>query len=757
MTNVKLLALVYALVAIAITSAKAQTATEVVLHNFAREEGANVYAGVIRDSAGNLYGTAYNGGPAYAGAVYKLDPAGNYTVLYSFTGGADGKWPSAGVIRDPAGNLYGTTQQGGAASAGVVYKIDTAGRETVLYNFTDNADGGHPYAGVIRDAAGNLYGTTESGGTQNYAGVVYKLDPAGHETVLHTFMGDDYGGNPYAGVVRDSAGNLYGTTLQGGTVGMGVVYKLDTTGHETVLHTFTGQAGGGSPSGVILDPAGNLYGTATLGGAYRQGLVFKLDTAGSYSVLYSFTGTAEYGSGPSGVILDPAGNLYGTTKSDGPANGGAVYKLDTAGNYTVLYGFPELADGRGPEAGVILDPAGNFYGTAVYGGPTKGGVVYKLDAAGQETLLHSFPTWALGIDPGTGVIRDSDGTLYGTTAFGGTGGYLPNDILPAHGTVYKLEAAGHYLVLHTFSGTDGSDPWASPVRDTAGNLYGVTAYGGNTTCTTYPAGCGVVYKVDAAGNFSVLYNFPGGADGALPTGLTLDPAGNFYGTAKLGGVAGGCDGTDFNGCGLVYKLDAAGHETVLHTFTGGADGALPDSGVIRDAAGNLYGTASSGGAGNAGVVYQIDTAGSYSVLYSFTGGAGGGGPIAGVIRDQSGNLYGTASGGTGGHGVVYKLDAAGNYTVLYSFTSGNGTGVANGLTLDPAGNLYGTTSSGGTTDWGVVYELDTAGNFTVLHSFTGGTDGGQPFAGVIRDSSGSLYGTTYYGGERGTGVVFKLM
>jgi uncharacterized repeat protein (TIGR03803 family) len=214
---------------------------------------------------------------AGAGVVYKLDTTGHETVLYTFKGGADGGYPYAGVIRDSAGNLYGTTYGGGTASWGVVYKLDTTGQETVLYSFTGGADGGEPMAGVIGDSAGNLYGTTNYGGGTATAGVVYKLDTTGHETALYTFSGGADGGWPWAGVIRDSGGNIYGTTFLGGTANEGVVYKLDITGQETVLHSFTGGADGGSPrAGVIRDPAGNLYGTASNGGKRSTGVVFKL-------------------------------------------------------------------------------------------------------------------------------------------------------------------------------------------------------------------------------------------------------------------------------------------------------------------------------------------------------------------------------------------------------------------------------------------------------------------------------------------------
>jgi uncharacterized repeat protein (TIGR03803 family) len=198
-------------------------------------------------------------------------------VLYNFTGGADGGYPFTGVIRDSAGNLYGTAELGGTSGAGVVYKVDTAGQETVLYSFTGGTDGGYPeYAGVIRDAAGNLYGTTNSGGTSG-SGVVYKVDTKGQQTVLHSFTGSADGSQPEAGVVRDSVGNLYGTTTSGGASGAGVVYKVDTAGQETVLYSFTGGTDGARPwTGLIRDSSGDLYGTTSSGGTKNSGVVFEV-------------------------------------------------------------------------------------------------------------------------------------------------------------------------------------------------------------------------------------------------------------------------------------------------------------------------------------------------------------------------------------------------------------------------------------------------------------------------------------------------
>jgi len=276
--------------------------------------------------------------------VFKLDTTGTETVLHSFTGGADGSLPLAGLIRDSAGNLYGTTEYGGIITGncpggcGVVFKLDITGTYTVLYSFTGGADGADPVAGVIRDSAGNLYGTTPFGGGSCVVscGVVFKLDTTGTETVLYSFKGYPTDGiEPSAGVVRDSAGNLYGTTYNGGSglggscfSGCGVVYKLDTTGMETVLYNFTGGADGANPyGGLIRDPAGNLYGITFRGGnTLSQGVLFKLDSTGTETVLHTFTGGS--GTYPVGVLIrDAAGNLFGTTSVLGASGYGVVFKL----------------------------------------------------------------------------------------------------------------------------------------------------------------------------------------------------------------------------------------------------------------------------------------------------------------------------------------------------------------------------------------------------------------------------------------------
>jgi uncharacterized repeat protein (TIGR03803 family) len=394
-----------------------------------------------------------------ATTTYSVE-AQTYTekVLYLFTGNPDGEQPQASLIQDTNGNLYGTTLRGGdpncpsmyANACGIVFKVSANGVETILYSFPGTPDGASPQSVLVRDAKGNLYGTTIGGGEDSPCGdgpgcgTVFKLDPTGKETVLHSFpsfVGD--GLWPYAGLRRDKKGNLYGTTYGGGvaacTFGCGTVFKIDRNGVYTILYSFTGTGGDGEwpSSRLIGDGAGNFYGTTVVGGLYGNGTVFKLDTAtNEETVLYSFTGV--------------------------------------------------FGDGKDPLAGLVRDANGNLYGTTYEGGVYNHGMVFKLDATGKETVLHSFNGKG-GTTPFYGdLVLDKAGNLYGTTQNGGA--------LNA-GTVFKVSSTtGKETVLHSFKGSDGAYPWAGLVEDGKGNFYGTTTEGGDLNCNP-PSGCGTVFKL----------------------------------------------------------------------------------------------------------------------------------------------------------------------------------------------------------------------------------------------------------------------
>ena len=356
-----------------------QAQTFTVLYAFGNgTDGGTPYAGLVRDPAGNLYGTTFSGGTASAGTVFTLDPSGKETVLYNFQGGADGAFPVAGLIRGAEGDLYGATVEGGVANHGTIFKLDTTGKEIVLHHFR-SADGSYPDAGLSRDAAGNLYGATLEGGASNL-GTVFMLGTNREETVLHSFSGAD-GRFPYAygGLIRDAAGNFYGTSLAGGASDRGVVFKLGATGTETILHTFTGGADGGYPyAGLVMDEKGNLYGTTYMGGASGQGTIFRVTQGGKETVLYSFTGEADGGNPSARLLRDRKGNLFGTTYYGGASNAGVVFKLDKNHNETVLHSFDYSKDGGYPTARLIRDSGGNLYGTASAGGASNRGTVFKL-------------------------------------------------------------------------------------------------------------------------------------------------------------------------------------------------------------------------------------------------------------------------------------------------------------------------------------------------------------------------------------------
>ena len=370
-------------------------------------------------------------------------------------------------------------------------------------------------------------------------------------TVLHNFAGSGGadGAGSYAGLIKDSQGNLYGTTQNGGSNGSGVVFKIDSKGNESVLYNFSGSDGADPAAGLILDSANNLYGTTSFGGLSGAGTVFKLTPGGLESVLLSMSGNV--GTYPfAGLTKDSQGDLYGTTSSDGTnsCSCGTVFKLDSSGNAAAFHNFSGT-DGEFPLAGLVMDSQRNFYGTTPNGGTSGAGTIFKLDPSGNATVLHSFVPSTDGGFPESGLIMDSAGNLYGTTAYRGGSANA--------GTVFKLDSSGNFTVLHVFSGNDGLNPLAGLVRDPSGNLYGTTAYGGSN-------GAGTVFKIDPSGTESVIHNFNPSTDGGYPyAGLMMDASGNLYGTTAGGGP--NFDGTVFE---ITFAESFASFRVRLDTTSG---------------------------------------------------------------------------------------------------------------------------------------------------------------------------------------------
>jgi len=388
-----------------------------------------------------------------------------FTILHRFTDKGDGETPWAGVIQDrSSGNLYGTTRKGGSFDMGTVFELTAGGKESGRQSFWGGT-GMLPESVLIKDEAGNLYGTTydggarESGACLHGCGTVFKLDSTGKETVIYAFTGGTDGGNPAVGLIRDQDGNLYGTTTAGGDLacsdglisGCGVVFKLGTDGKEAVLHAFTGQGGDGQlPSGgLVQDAARNLYGVTEFGG----------DSGFPACPFYSLCGTA--------------------------------FKIDPAGKETVLYSFTGGMDGLFPNGTLVLDEEGNLYGETELGGDRSAcyggygcGVVFKIDKAGKETVLYTFESGE-GVHPIGGLTRDKAGNLYGATQGGPDG-------QPQYGSIFILDGNGRAKTLHAFGGQDGATPTGGLAIDDSGNLYGTTQIGGDASCAY---GCGEVFKL----------------------------------------------------------------------------------------------------------------------------------------------------------------------------------------------------------------------------------------------------------------------
>ena len=915
-----------------LSPASGGTWTYKILYNFGTQSGDGIQplAALVMDASGNLFGTCSSGGANNnSGTVWELSPAsgGTWTekTIYNFGASVtDGVQPAYGaLIFDAKGNLYGTTHKGGANSVGMVFELTPGSggtwTEKVLYNFGVNStDAASPTAGVVFDAAGNLYGTTKAGGTYAY-GTVYELTPATgtwKETILHSFdLNNIDGAQPTAGVIFDSQGNLYGTTYEGGGYangnGFGTVYELTpgATGQwtEQVLWSFTGSTDNGDGqnplAGVIFDPAGNLYGTTTYGGIPQEGTVFALTRVNGVwkeKVLYSFSAALSDGHVPYGELLfDAAGNLYGTTTAGGSnsfGQYGTVFKLPdvvtaaptfsppggayasgqkvtisdatagaliyytlnegatatlysgpiTVSSSTTIAAFatssaqpqsqtavanyqigttaatPEFNPPGGtyvlPEAVTLTDaaPGATIYYTTNGTTPTTSSTKYTspITVAATETIkaiavakgytnsavgsstytitpvvppvekvLYSFGgTTSDGGVSYASLTFDSAGNLYGTTEYGGTHSITYGQKVETAGTVFELVkgtgGAWTEKVLYNFgaTSTDGALPIAGVVFDSKGNLYGTT-YGGGT------CGLGTVFELSpgtgGAWTEKILHSFGCTlTDGEVPeSNLIFDSAGNLYGTTEAGGAYDTVYGGASNGYGTVFEMSpgtgGTWTEKVLYSFSylNQTDGYYPTSGVVFDSHGNLFGSCSDGGTGQdlegGGAVYELSPAGgggwTQKVIFSFGGGASYGYRlIGGVVLDAAGNIYGTAfAGGNafGLDGTLWELSPVGGgwqQTVLHSFGAYETDGINPTATLvmDSKGHLYGTTNAGGAYKSGVVFEMSpqTGGGWTetVLHSFDlNGTDAADPWAGLILDASGNLYGATTYGGKNG--------
>ncbi len=735
---------------------------------------------------GSLYGTSSQGGYYDQGTIFRISREGVVTVPVHFTGSfgaAKGTGPRGALVSDGNGFLWGTTAGGGVNSSGTVFKYNVAARQiTTVAEFTGNSPvkGALPVCGLTNDGNGNFWGTTVNGGAGGN-GTVFRVNIAtGAFTNVAEFSypgtsGTIRGRTPYAGLVNDGKGFLWGALYGGGTADKGTLFKIEAaTGAFTTVIDFTGTSGaakGSQPQSCpVSDGSDYLWGTTYTGGASDRGTVYKIhrDT-GILTTIREF-GDAANGQHPYST-LTPAGNDYfwGTASVGGSTGGGLVYKLEkTTGALTKMAEF-NAATGFTPAAAPVSDGRGSYWGTTSLGGPSSLGSVYKVQAvtgALTPVVFQDVLPPATGKEGYGTLTEDGQGILWGTTSRGGVGNY---------GTIFRFDpVTGSLATVIEFTGTTGNvkgaQPFAGMVKDGAGMLWGTTQNGGS-------GGRGTVFRFNpATTELITVVTFTGTsgtAKGANPLGGLLDEGdGGLLGTTQNGGAA---------NLGTVFKLDTAtGTVTTVTEFTGttgAAKGSFPYCGLASDGLGHYWGTTYGGGATGVGTVFKLDADTlAMSPVVEFTGNTGackGGIPASPPMPDGKGNVWGTTyGGGPTGAGTLYRIKVEnGTFTSLLDFggtLTPKGANPRSPLLNDGNGSLWGTCSSGGGTGGlGTVFRVDIAtGSFASVFEFTGisGAVPGQTpgYGALTLAKDGNLYGNTVSGGVTsggeiaGYGQIFRI-
>ncbi|PYM12949.1 MAG: hypothetical protein DME18_10145, partial [Verrucomicrobia bacterium] len=614
----------------------------------------------------------------------------------------------------------------------------------------DSASGG-----VIEGSDHKLYGTTVEGGANGSFGVVYSLqrDGSGY-TVLHDFLGaPSDGAQSVAALAEGPDGILYGTTSSGGATNSGTVFKLSRDGSGyTVLHDFGTAVNDGLnlQAGILIGGDGLLYGATRMGGLFGSGTLFKLNSDGSgYNVFYHFSGATD-GAQPRGALLEISNRLYGTASAAGDSARGNIFGVNKDGSgFLVLHTFTgSPADGFDAWDGLLRGTDGALYGTTRQGGSAGQGIVFKVNPDGSSyEVLHHFGGPDDGQEPWAGLAEGADAKLYGTARNGG---------LHLNGSVFRLNKDGSgYEVLHHFdSGIgEGYRPEGTLIRANDGAFYGTTRKGGQ-------GNIGSVYKLEPDGSaFATLRSFSVcGGDGSETSSRLLAATDRYlYGTTLKGGAY------EF---GAIFKVRNDGSDyRLLHSFGFDTrDGINPYEGLSEDSDGVLYGATRYGGGVDAGTIFKLNKDGSgYNVIHRSTGATGTGSlPTAGVIVGSDGKLYGrTLKGGITDGATIFRLNRDGSdFTILYDspVSGGNQFYAYSGLIEGSDSRLYGNSSGDGDHAAGTVFRLDKDGSgYRVLHHFdTSGGDGNYPEGGVIEAGDGKLYGTTSYGGSFDSGVLFRI-
>jgi uncharacterized repeat protein (TIGR03803 family) len=679
-----------------------------------------------------LMGMTSNGGTEGKGTAFTIKTNGTlYSVVTPFVDW--GKNPNGALIKGPDANYYGMTYTGGTYGSGTIFKISPAGLITILRHLNYATDGANPFGSLTLGKDGNLYGMTNSGGTLSY-GTIFKITVTGVFTVLRNFSFATDGANPQGQMVQAADGNFYGITRRGGSsAGFGTIFKMTPAGVYTVIKALTNSAVEGAYcyGSLMLASDGIMYGMTSSGGSFNYGTIFKVTTAGVYTVLKHLNLLADGGTPKNNLVQASDGFLYGMIYGGGTNGQGTIIKISTAGAFSVLRHLKASTDGGNPYGTLIVGADGLLYGMTGFGGLNGGGTIFKIATTGASfAVIRGLKTTVDGGSARSDLLLGMDGNYYGLTSDGGSN-FLG-------GTAFKITPAGVYTILAKFNGSfPGNAPFENIIQATDYSLYGTTSTGGTFNY-------GTIFKI-CGGITTVLYSFNRSAEGGVPKGSLVQATdGNFYGLTSQGGL---------NGAGTAFKITAAGVFTVLHHFVAATEGSSPLGSLIQGKDGLLYGIASIGGAGNVGSIFKMTTAGVVTLVHSFVSATEGTYPEGNLIQAADNNFYGM----TTQNSRIFKLTPTGVFTVLKTLNSAtDGFAPLGSLVQGVDGNLYGTTSSGGTSAVGTIFKVTTAGAYTVLKHFVAATDGSVSKSKLVQAADGFFYGMTSAGGTNKAGTLFKV-
>lgn len=659
------------------------------------QDGANPKSSLAVDENGIIYGISSQGGASNSGTIFNYDN-GEFQVLHELIAATDGNNASADFVQTDNETFIGATFNGGENGGGVLFEYSLSGGFNALYHFDANNAGSNPTGGIVYDD-GDIYGTCNNGGQFGF-GSVWKFSNSSL-SVLHSFEGGDPGAYPRSGLILGSDGSLYGSTQFGGEFNEGSVFniELDGSGFQ-ILYSLNGVTSDGRyPIGKLVESSPGVFiGLCAEGGTSGAGSIFKVTSDGEFEVLKSLQSPVDGGFPKAGLSEGIDGKHYGATEFGGPDGFGTVYSIDENGTFEVLHNFNYDQDGGNAQSALTVYNS-TLFGSAAAGGANNFGTLFSFNP--EETLqkLHDFSLPLNGSSPEG--LKNIDNKFYGITS---TGGAFNT------GVFYQISLDGEKIKLHDFDPEmEGQNPNSDLFWSEENELfYGSTKFGGLMES-------GSLYALSEDGNLTTLHFFEGEGQGEFPyASPILHSNGNFYGTTIAGGTFGD---------GVLYSLDAEGNYSVLFNFFGFFDGAAPESQLVETDDGLIYGLCSEGGSMNGGSLFQFDPqTNGLSVLHNFNSATDGSRPLGKLLLHSDGNLYGTTSQGLNGGGALFRYSTAEGFELLHALNAGiDGSLPSDGL-VESSGNIYGVCRQGGVNSFGTCFKFNEEDGFDLIYSFSGG-------------------------------------